>query len=416
MADPLSIAGGVVGLVAAGAQITKMLTQVIKKARDAPDECRRIITQVDDIRNVLVQLQTFVIGTSRPSRSRTSLILVDQVIVTLAACVTTFSELDALTKTLESEAGMGVLDRIRWLIRDKELKDIIQRLESHKSSLILMMTILTWFVGRFLYPPVTSARDSALTLRSQKQDDAEEKVDKLCDLVQQSLERYAFLGQRLAALELGAVGYEPKPPSIPDVPAGKIPEVNAQVRTFAFEEVLMTSRAYRGMTFDSSDTLSMLSSAGRTASWSMLSGLSLSEISRIAILAIPIYPSDLSNEHVYDFEPSSFDDLADAATPLILPAPDPREKTLAKRFLSKLIPVTRQKPSIPVTQAPELDPPSKMFGQSLQSSLQIANVVISVTGEDNETKIYGYIPIVVAKAGVFIKEAGTFEVIRRLAI
>jgi len=127
MADPLSRAGGIVGLLAAGAQITKMLNQVIKKTRDAPDECRRIITHVEDIRNALGHLQGFVVGTSRPSRSRTSLILVDQVIVTLAACITTFTELDALTKTLDSEAGMGVLDRLRWLMKDSKMKDFSSR-------------------------------------------------------------------------------------------------------------------------------------------------------------------------------------------------------------------------------------------------------------------------------------------------
>ena len=48
------------------------------------------------------------------SKSRTSLILVDQVIVTLAASVITFSELDILTKTLQSETDMGLLGRLRW--------------------------------------------------------------------------------------------------------------------------------------------------------------------------------------------------------------------------------------------------------------------------------------------------------------
>jgi hypothetical protein len=146
MADPLSVAASVVGLLTAGAQITKVLTQVINKARDAPDNCRKMRDQVEDIRSVLNQLQMFVIGTSRASRSRTSLILVDQVIVTLAACVTTFSELDSFAQSLQSESEMGVLDRLRWLSKEKDMKDVLQRLESHKSSLSLMMTILTWCV------------------------------------------------------------------------------------------------------------------------------------------------------------------------------------------------------------------------------------------------------------------------------
>jgi hypothetical protein len=68
-----------------------------------------------------------------------------------------------------------------------------------------------------------------------------------------------------------------------------------KIRKFAFEEELMTSRPYRGLTHDAQDPFSLMSSAGRTASWSMLSGLGLSEISHIAILAIPIYPDDLTD-------------------------------------------------------------------------------------------------------------------------
>ena len=144
MADPLSVAASVVGLLAAGAQITKVLTKVMTEARDAPDECRKIKSEVDDIRNVLTQLQLFVVGTSCATKSRTSLILVDQVLVTLAACVTTFSELDTFAKDLQSDHTMGILNRLRWASKDKEIQAVLQRLESHKSSLTLMMTILTW--------------------------------------------------------------------------------------------------------------------------------------------------------------------------------------------------------------------------------------------------------------------------------
>jgi len=174
MADPLSVAASVVGLLAAGAKITKVLGVVISKARGAPENCRKIRTQVDDIIGVLSQLQLFVVGTSRASRSRTSLILVDQVIITLAACVTTFSELDSFARSLQSDADMGVLDRFRWMSKEQEIKDVLQRLESHKASLLLMMTILTWYVGigppRFACTPrltyITAKSRTTLKTRS----------------------------------------------------------------------------------------------------------------------------------------------------------------------------------------------------------------------------------------------------------
>jgi len=71
----------------------------------------------------------------------------------------------------------------------------------------------------------------------------------------------------------------------------------------------------------------------------MLSGLSLSEISRIVIFAIPIYPGDLSNQQAYYFE-ALFDDFADVATMLLPRAHDQKKTGSVKRFLAKLIPET----------------------------------------------------------------------------
>lgn len=90
------------------------------------------------------QLQQFLLGTRRAPRSRTSLILVDQVITTLAACVTTFSELDTFAEALQSESDLNLLDRLRWVSKESELKAILMRIESHKGSLNLMLMILTW--------------------------------------------------------------------------------------------------------------------------------------------------------------------------------------------------------------------------------------------------------------------------------
>ena len=42
----------------------------------------------------------------------------------------------------------------------------------------------------------------------------------------------------------------------------------------------------------------------------------------------------------------------------------------------------------------------------LDTSIKYANVAISLTNEQGESFIYGYVPIVVAKCGVFLKEKG----------
>lgn len=53
-----------------------------------------------------------------------------------------------------------------------------------------------------------------------------------------------------------------------------------------------------------------------------------------------------------------------------------------------------------------VEPPRGIFGVPLNVSIKYANVAISLTNDHGESFIYGYVPIVVAKCGVFLKEKG----------
>jgi len=50
--------------------------------------------------------------------------------------------------------------------------------------------------------------------------------------------------------------------------------------------------------------------------------------------------------------------------------------------------------------------PTGIFGVPLSTSIKYANVAISLTDPDGKQFTYGYVPIVVAKCGVFLKEKG----------
>jgi hypothetical protein len=49
-----------------------------------------------------------------------------------------------------------------------------------------------------------------------------------------------------------------------------------------------------------------------------------------------------------------------------------------------------------------------IFGVPLRQSITYANVAISLVDETGNSYIYGYVPIVVAKCGVFLKEKGSY--------
>lgn len=52
--------------------------------------------------------------------------------------------------------------------------------------------------------------------------------------------------------------------------------------------------------------------------------------------------------------------------------------------------------------------PQGIFGVPLQTSIRYANVAISLFNDQGQSYIYGYVPIVVAKCGVYLKEKGVF--------
>ncbi|KAE9368197.1 Rho GTPase activation protein [Stipitochalara longipes BDJ] len=303
-------------------------------------------SSVDGIRTVLSQLQLMLVGKSQVGRNRTSLILVEQIVITLSACVATFSDLDVFVESLGTDANMGLLDRLRWATKTSTIQEHMQKLEVHKSTLTLMMTILT----------------------CESMGTAEDAVDKLSTTIQHVLESNLLIAQRLASIEV----YK-----------------RSAIRTDDGE-------------------FSAISSAGRTASWSMLSGLSLADnISIIAVQALLVYEQDLSNSNLY-----SFGDFTGTGTGVgnvnkknsekqrsSDKVPSPARKALKSWWTRRTTPIQVNTGSV--------DIPKRIFGIPLHQSITYANVAISLTDAEGKLYVYGYLPVVVAQIGVYIKENGT---------
>ena len=168
----------------------------------------------------------------------------------------------------------------------------------------------------------------------------------------------------------------------------------------------MESRAYRRVGSDNSDGFSIASAAGRTASWSMLSGLSLSEISNINIVALPVYATDISNRELYSFGvPGQKEtgplDQTHAASPFTAL----KQKGLRRQKLAQQWRALRSLGS-EADSAESKEQVQRVFGVALLTSIRYANIAIRVTDEHGKQYIFGYVPIIVAKCGVFIKEKG----------
>jgi hypothetical protein len=142
--DPLSVAASIVGLLAAAQQISSAMGGIASAKAKGSKELSSVKITVDTLRSILLQLQLLLLDRASINPERASLILVEEVVVTLTACVATFSDLDVCLKGLRSDEQLGLLDVMRWATKAPELKLLLQHLEAHKTSLILMLNIITW--------------------------------------------------------------------------------------------------------------------------------------------------------------------------------------------------------------------------------------------------------------------------------
>ena len=133
------------------------------------------------------------------------------------------------------------------------------------------------------------------------------------------------------------------------------------IRDTSFERDLEISRPYRKATRDTVD-FSFRSSVVGSHAWSALSDVSLSEISVISVIVLPIFISDISNSHHYHFgkviDPLYEEDppdlrsasLSTSSTQSVTPSEG--SQLVSSRSSISLLPVTKVIPrNIPATEA-----------------------------------------------------------------
>lgn len=142
--DPLSISASIIGITVAAGQISRLLRTFIDGATEASASARGLLIEVSGIYACLQQLQGFLLGNEEAARSRRSLIMIEQVVIVFTDCVSIFSELEQTLESLKTGEHMRVLDRLKWSSKESTISKLLARLQSSKTSLNFMLTILTW--------------------------------------------------------------------------------------------------------------------------------------------------------------------------------------------------------------------------------------------------------------------------------
>lgn len=147
----LSVPASVAGLLRASTTIIS----VISAAVDAPRTARNVHDEVQALHAILRQLDDCIVGrfAEPESMARKSQIYVNDLVVTLAGCVRTVSDLDKELGGVRA-AGSGNSNRpqrrrlegARWAAEDPDIAKILRNLQMLTIALSLLLSVYTWLV------------------------------------------------------------------------------------------------------------------------------------------------------------------------------------------------------------------------------------------------------------------------------
>ncbi|RYP01847.1 hypothetical protein DL764_006050 [Monosporascus ibericus] len=238
-------------------------------------------------------MEHFVTGQMVVPVERRQHVLLEHLATAVTGCVLAKDELETLVDDLGlaySDKGVtGVFDRARWTRKEDDIKTLLQRLQNHKSSLNLILTI---------FQCNSSSR-------------IQESLTRLCSLVEEAVSSSSALSLRISRLEgSGTIGHsgselaslgdgdaaEGDDATIraPGKAIGDQPQSSRELRTvaFTFDETLQNSRAYKKLQLigpDAHSETSITPSTRHRITLSILFGTQ----HRRHIQPIPIFPADI---------------------------------------------------------------------------------------------------------------------------
>ncbi|KAL9596300.1 MAG: hypothetical protein Q9219_005895 [cf. Caloplaca sp. 3 TL-2023] len=141
--DPVSVPAAIVGLLGAAAKVSEICYDFMRNMKDAPRLAQHVVSEVNDLKICLQRLQDLIVPEDSLQRSRRAMITLDKLCVVLTHCVMTFSELEDTLESLKPQNSMQFSNRLKWMVKEPTISKLLERLQSSKRSLILVLTTLT---------------------------------------------------------------------------------------------------------------------------------------------------------------------------------------------------------------------------------------------------------------------------------
>lgn len=154
----MELGTAIVGLVVAGAQISAVLNRFISSCTNAPSAAHSIYQEVGEFRIVLQKLQHIVFSPEPLDNEKASLIDTGPISFTLVHCVCTFDELEKELKRMKLDEfnlegkKLGVWHRMRWSLVEQTMSAMILRIQNHKSTLGILLSVLLSYASIWSSP------------------------------------------------------------------------------------------------------------------------------------------------------------------------------------------------------------------------------------------------------------------------
>lgn len=144
MADPLSVASGIVGLLAAAGKVVEVLGPYISAAKDTPKIARAVNSEVVYFRIMLSALQALLDNLDTASSYRKQLIKIPDLQLMLTDGIFMFSELEASVLKITQSGSDRLVTRMQWARKEKDLAAALVRVEAFKNTTLMFLNMLQW--------------------------------------------------------------------------------------------------------------------------------------------------------------------------------------------------------------------------------------------------------------------------------
>lgn len=148
MADPLSIAGSLVGIIALADVVATKGWRIFKSIKDCPKEIEALVNETESLCAILGRLkrQATVLQTTNSSKAADTLpgSLQDSPSSPLVSCQKTLEMVGKLLGELETKPNETIKNagkRLTWKFKKEEITDLMGRLERHKSNFKLALQL-----------------------------------------------------------------------------------------------------------------------------------------------------------------------------------------------------------------------------------------------------------------------------------